>query len=673
MKRVIILLIGLILLTSLISAEIIITQQPNEIYNLGDIVSIPVTIKSLSDISGSFQMDLICEGHQINFYRNGVGLLAGEEKRMESLLVLTKEMIGELKGDCKIKSGLKEEYILTNDFTISDLITIHITSEETEFEPGKSIIIKGGATKENGEDVNGFIELEIIADNSSLINQLETINNGFFSINISLPQDTKAGPYLVNLNAHEKDSNGEITNKGVINHNIVIKQIPTNLEIVFETSDIEPGTNLKVKAVLHDQTGEKIESSSIITIKNQKNDILEQTEKATDEFLEFPVASNEPPANWTIVAVSNKLTSETTFNIKEKEDVKVELLNKTITITNAGNVFYNKSVLVKIGNESLNVDVSLDVDESQKYTLTAPDGEYHVEVITDEGIKITGMTALTGRTIDIKEVSGGIISLVKYPLVWIFIIAILGFITFLVFKKGYKKIFFGRISSKKKETEPKKSWWEKSKAFPLKKNSIVNARNKAELSLSIKGDKQNASVVCLKIKNLKEIQSKKSNAEEALQKIIDTAEENKAVTYENQDNLFFILAPVRTRTFKNEKIAVEIAQKIQEILKEHNKLSKQKIEFGISLNYGSIIAKQEKDSLKFMSMGTLITMAKKIASISKGEVLLGEKINDKLRADVKTEKHQKGKIAVYIIKEIKQREENKKFIRSFLDRIEGKK
>ncbi len=72
-------------------------------------------------------------------------------------------------------------------------------------------------------------------------------------------------------------------------------------------------------------------------------------------------------------------------------------------------------------------------------------------------------------------------------------------------------------------------------------------------------------------------------------------------------------------------------------------------------------------------MGTLTTTAKKIASISKNEIFLSEQINDKLRADVKTEKHPKGKIDVYTIKEIKHGEENKKFIRSFLSRIEGKK
>ncbi len=664
MKRLILLLIFAILLSSFASAKIIISPQLNEIYNLGDSFSIPVTVTSSNDVSGFFQMDLICEGHEINFYKNGVGLAAGEEKKMEPWLVLIKSIIGELKGECKIKGIFKEEYVITNEFKISDLITIQITSEETEFEPGKNIVIKGGAIKENGEDVNGFIESGIDDNSSGGLNQLGTINNGFFSINISLPNDMKAGAHLIKLNAYEEDLEGEITNQGFTNYNILIKQIPTSLEILFEnSSEIDPGTNLKVKVILHDQTGEKIESSAIITIKGQENEILEQIEKPTDEFLEFPIAYNEPPANWSVFAVSNKLTAEAIFNIKEKEYVKIELLNKTITIINTGNIFYNKSVLIKIGNESLSIDISLDVDESQKYILTAPDGEYQIEIITDEGNKITGMSTLTGKTIDIKEVSGGVISLIKYPLVWVFIIAVLGFITFMIFKKGYKRSFFGHIYSGKKD----------SKAIPLRKNSIVNTKNKAELSLSIKGSKQNVSMVCLKIKNLKEVQSKKSNAEEALQKIVDIAEENKAVIYENQENLFFILAPIRTRTFKNEKTAVEIAQKIQKALTEQNKLFKQKIEFGISLNYGTIIAKQDKDILKFMSMGTLITTAKKIASISKGEIFLSEKINDKLRADVKTEKHQKGKIAVYTITEMKHGEENKKFIRSFLNRIEGKK
>ena len=668
MNKIIILLLFLTLFTSLASAEIIINKQPDEIYNLGDIISIPITIKSLNEASGSFQMNLICEGHEFNFYKNGVGLSAGEEKEMNPSLILTKNLIGELKGQCKIKGIFKEEYILTNDFIISNLIYIQLTTEEIEFNPGENILIEGGATKENNDNVNGFINLELVNnDSSENINQLETINNGFFSINISLPDDIQAGTYIVKLTAYEKNLE-EITNNGLFNYNILIKQVPTNLEIAFENQEIEPGTNLRVKAILHDQTGEKIEANAIITIKNKNDKILEQLEKQTDEFLEFPIEYNEEPAEWTVVAVSGTLTNEATFKIKEKEDIRIELINKTVIITNTGNVYYNKTLLIKIGNDSSNIDVGLEVDETQKYVLTAPEGEYNIEIITDKGNKITGMAALTGKSIDVKKASGGVATIVRYSS-WIFIIMVLGFVTFMIFKKGYRRSFFGYIQSKKKERD---------KLTPIKKNSMINSKNKAELSLSIKGDKQSASVVCLKIKNFKDIESKKGNANETLQKIVDMAEKNKAVTYESQNNLFFILAPIKTKTFKNEKNAIKIAQEIDEILTEHNKLFKQKIEFGISINYGTIIAKaqtslQTKEPLKFMSMGTLITTAKKISSLSNNEILLSEKMNDRLKSDVKTEKQNKEKISVYKIIEMKNKEEHKKFIRNFLNRIEGKK
>jgi hypothetical protein len=665
MKKMFFLTMFTIMMVSFVSATIILDRQPERLYNLGDTISIPVTIKSSTDVSGSFLMDLICSGHQINFYKNGVGLSAGEEKRLDTSLVLTKNLIGEVKGNCKIKGMFAGEYVLTDEFKISDLINIEITSEERKFAPGEEILIEGGALKENGKDVNGFVALEIIIDNSSTISKLGTINNGFFSIDISLEENMKAGEYLVRLNAYEKNFMEETTNQGFTSYNILIEQVPTNLEIVFENIKVDPGTNLKVKAVLHDQTGENIESNAIITVKDDKNIILEQVEKLTGEFFEFPIVYNEPPAEWTIVAVSNKITNNANFEIIEKEAVNIELINRTITITNSGNVFYNKSVSIKIGNESKEINVSLDVDEFQKYTLTAPNGEYEIKVMADGENKVEQSVMLTGKLISVKEASNNVFTLVRYPFVWIFIIAVMGFVAFIVFKKGYKRSFFRYVPSyfKKKDFN---------KPIPLKKNSLINSRNKAELSLSIKGSKQDVSVVCLKIKNLNEIESRKSNTEETLQEIVNFAEGKKAITYENRENLFFILAPIETKTFSNEKNTLEIARGIKEILDKHNRLAKQKIEFGISLNYGAIVARKEKDSLKFMSMGTLMTTAKKIASLSDKEIFLGEKMNNRLKMKVKTEKQEKEKTIYFIIKEIKNKDEHKKFLEGFVKRLEKK-
>jgi len=175
------------------------------------------------------------------------------------------------------------------------------------------------------------------------------------------------------------------------------------------------------------------------------------------------------------------------------------------------------------------------------------------------------------------------------------------------------------------------------------------------------------SVVCLKTKNLREVEEKRGSAEETLQKIVDMAEDMKALTYESQDLLFFILAPGKTKTFKNEHPAIDLAKKIVQNLKAHNGQFKQKIEFGIALGYGTIIGKQEQDSYKFMSMGTLINGAKKIASVSNEEILASDKFKEKL-PELKAEKENRNGMIVYSIKESKGTPDHEKFIKSFMQR-----
>lgn len=681
MRKLLTLLTLTIFLISLASAEIIINQQPNEIYNLGDSIPVPLTIRASTDITGSLNLDLVCSGKSVNFYRNGISLSYGEDLTLAPppALVLTKDIMGTSRGNCKIKAMLTgEEPILTEEFKISHLINIYIEERQVEFNPGEQLLVEGTAIKENGVDADGFIELIMVADNSTeSLTQLGIISNGFFSINITLPKDMEAKFYLTKLKAYENDLMGEETNIGSTDYNILINQVPTSLEIIFDNQDVEPGTNVMVKAILHDQTGKKIEpTTSIITIKNPQDKITEQIEIPNDEYLEFPIPYNEKPSQWFAVAVSSKLTTESTFNIIEKKEIDMVLINKTIEITNIGNVPYcNETLLVKIGNESLNIDLCLEIDEKTKYLLTAPDGEYQIEVISESGSVLSGSALLTGRSVDIKEKSK-LLSSSRTYVIWVFLIAILGFIVFIMFKKGYKKSFFGTMHIKKKHKDSplkEKINWKRISPVPLRKKSLINTKNKAELSLSLKGEKHNASIVCLKIKNLHDLETKKGNAEQTLQKIVDLAESKKAMIYENQSNIFFILTPLITKTFHNESVAVNFSRKINNLLDQHNKLFKQKIEFGLCINYGEIIAKVEKDKLKFMSVKDLITTAKKLCVISNKEVLLSDKFKAILGSDVKTNRHTHENVVFHKIREIIDREKHKKFISGFLQRMEKEK
>jgi hypothetical protein len=659
-KRGLFILVFMILLTSFISAEIIFTQQVKSVYNLGDTVFSPITVKTLNQISGIIEINLVCNGSEINFYKNGINLVAGGEDNFDSRLVLIKNNIGGSKGTCRIKAITNSEYALSNEFKISNELNIIGSLEKEVYDSGENMGVRGKVTKETGENSNGLIEVSIETnDINQNITQLGALTDGNFELNVSLPSNIKAGSYIVNIKAYEKDTDGLVTNSGNAKYNLSINQVPTNIEIVFENKQVDAGSSVIIKAILHDQTGDPINTSIFITIKDSTNKILEEKEVKMGDSLVYPIAQGTAPAEWKIFALSQKLTAEDTFLIKTKESIAVQIVNKTIQITNNGNVFYNKTVLVKVEDNPLNLQVSLDIGETKKYILTAPKGEYTVKILANEGEEVSETMSLTGRAIGIKE-QGSTLTI----LAWILIILVILVAGFILFRKLKRKRFSG-FSFKKEKFQNKGE-----NPLPvMNENAIITPVNKAELSLSIKGEKQEASVVGLKIKNLREFRVRKGSCSDTLKQVISLAEDNKAVTYENNDYLLFLLAPTKTRTMKNERTALDLAQEIQSILMNHNRMFNQKMEYGISLNKGAIVAKIENKLFKFMGIGSLIGVSKKIASLSDGEVLLSEEMNNLLRVNIKSDKETREGVPVYILGSVKKEDEaTKKFINKFMER-----
>ncbi len=642
-------------MTSLVSAEILIQEQPRDLYNLGEVVNIPVKVSSLQGLTEFFSMQLICNGVETEINKQFVVLNPGEEKQISAAIPLSTQYIPKSSGICTVKAMIGEQSITTNEFSISNHITIEIEDQQTEIFPGEQLVVEGIARKENGETVEGFVELNIAEVE---VSASDTVKQGYFFINKTIPKGIAAGQYLTNLKIYERDSKGNISNTGFVDYSVRIRQVPTSLEIVFDDEAI-PGEDLKVKAVLHDQTGEKIESDAEITIKNENDKILAQEDLGTDEFLAYYIPYNQPVAEWNIIAESNDLEAEESFNITEKEFAEIDIVNKTVIIMNRGNVPYNESVVIKIGNDTTDIQAYIEVDGEAKYSLSAPEGNYSVEVRSKDE-KLSRTVMLTGNTIKVNEMSS--MGWVRLSLVWMFIIGILGFMVYMIHKKGYKKAFIGYIQKRR----VKKSETDLNKAI---QNDTIS-KNKAELSLSIKGEKQDISLICLKLKNQKEIINNVIVQEE-LTRMTRLAEKEKAVVYKNQDSIFFLFVPIRTRTFKNQGTAARVAEEMKKIIERYNKTAKQKIDFGISMNYGTIVAKDEKSSLKFMSMGTLITSAKKLARLSDGNIYLTKSMNEKLLTEARTEKHQKEGTEVYTIKEMRVKgEHNKKFINNFVKKLE---
>jgi len=572
MKKFFILFVLGMFIISSVSADIIILKQPQKVYNLGSILNIPIKINALNDIDDFLSASIVCQGFQREIHKEYVSLETGEEKEIEVSTPIRINLLGSFKKKCKIKFNLSGKYVLSDDFLVSNVIHINITNKKTKFAPGEPLLIEGSAIKEDKTPVNGFLNLSLTnkKDNSSKIIFENSVSEGYFYTEYELPKDLKAGDYDLVLKVYEKNNLEEITNYGEFFSSILIKQVPTSLEIILSSSKIEPGTETQVKVILHDQTGEAINSTSLITIKNNKGNAMTQKEVQTGEPLNFRIKEDEPPSQWIIHAKSGELYNTLKFDIAEKQEIKIDLLNKTLLIQNTGNVPYNKTISVKIGDEVKYIDVYLNVGESKKYALSAPDGKYMVVVGSQGKDKFfKNDVALTGNAISVREQSINIGEIIKHPVVLGFII-ILFFVFMVIIKKNYKrsKSFFKH----KKLKELKKSIKEKKikkqeysqRDRPLSK--IIDKGNLANLSLTIKGEKQSSTVVCLDLKNYDELKSNKNSIEETINKIVFIAEKNRAYIYEGKNSIFFILIPSITKTFQNEKNAINIAESLKKIL-----------------------------------------------------------------------------------------------------------
>ena len=184
-------------------------------------------------------------------------------------------------------------------------------------------------------------------------------------LNFEIPKNSKAGDRIIKLYAYETNSKSQITNEGNSTSMVVIKQIPTNIEIQLEKKEILSGENLKFTIVLHDQTGENIDSMAYVAIKNFNEEIIEQIKRPTDELIEYQVKYDEAPNTWSISAYVKEIINKVEFTIKENKKIELDIINKTLIVSNKGNVLYNESLSIKLGGETIKLPVYLNVNQKE--------------------------------------------------------------------------------------------------------------------------------------------------------------------------------------------------------------------------------------------------------------------------------------------------------------------
>lgn len=645
----------------------IMLSQPENIYNVGDEVDFSAAIKSGGNLEGLLKMSLVCANASEDFYLAPISLKDGEEKTVNTIITLNKNFLKDMIGNCNILVKTPTEEAKSQSFEISDNIELMMNLNALTFSPGDIVDIKASALKPNLKPVKGFLEIEV---DGTDIKTMKTVDSSRFRVNFSFPENIKSGAYLVKGRVYEKDKNDEVTNEGHASIEVKIRQIPDKVEVAIDRQSVNPGSNVSFKAFIYDQANKEVEGDvSVVVVDPFGDEILKRLVK-TSEKIVVDIEKNASAGYWAVYANHHDLKVKRLFYVENREEASFELIQDILVITNTGNVPYRKAVQIAIGNEVEIRQLDLDIGKSTRFRLLAPDGNYRV-AITDGTTKLSKSdVSLTGNVIGVMSVmkKGNII--IRYPVVWLFLIMVFGMFIILLLGRLKKKRFVGyEIASLKKKKTGKQERQEKGKeSIPITTELAGGEIREAEHTLSLRGEKQPASLIALKIKNANEI-IKNKNALSTIEKALESVYDNKGVVYRTGEYIIPLFLPSLTKTFKNDITAVKTASAITNRIKEHNRKFSQKIDFGIGIHSGDVIAEKDKqqNKIKFAGLGNSLALAKKIAGVSDRQVLLSKNTSQKVSPEIKTGESQKNK-DVYEIKKIVERKQYKNFITGFLKR-----
>jgi len=662
LSLIITLTFSLLLTINLVSAQIIITQ-PSSIYNYGDNFDISTTIKGNAGETKPFSLDLICNDESRNLINIPQLWLKDGEKKIEYSLLLSKDFLQNMNGNCIIQALYGNEKQQTSGFILSNRINILINLVNATINPGENITIEGTATKENSVNAEGAVDLKL---QNTTISNSASVNNGKFSITLNIPSDIKSGNYIAVVYVYEKQNN-EITNYGEVNFLLTVKQVPKSIDVIVDKQSILPIENITFSVVIFDQAHDKIDEKVATKVYDTNNNIIYQKLINSGENITLTFLTNQTPGNYKIEAKSLGLSTDKTFRIKEYEKLTFNLNNQILNIKNIGNVFFNKSLQIAIGNYTKILDIDLMLGEERNFTISAPDGNYDI-IITDGYENFTATNVpLTGAVISIEEVKQ-IISWKNYTVVWSFL-AILVILFIVVLIKRIKKNTYYSITERGGVEKVNAQETKKIKPTPdhIDKKFLGIYVKEAQHEVELKGKEEEVAVLAIRFDNLEKVSRVNR---ETFERIINEIKDSKGAVYQSNEYILSIYTSVNTRSFENEKIALKIAEKIATIIREHNKKFKETINAGISLHSGKMIIRKE-DKVKFSALGNTLTLTKRLADLSLKKncvVLLSEDIYKKMMSVLKADRiNFEGTIAYSLEKSI-MREDNAEFIQGFLKR-----
>lgn len=669
--RGVLILFALLTLISLtfVSATIEITQ-PFEIYNFGDEIYTTVTLNPTT-VSGNFEINVVCSNQSANVYKIAPADGAFSPNQIQKVnhkIVLTKEFIGNLSGNCYIEALLGKEVIDSSQFMLTGDINLAVKTDKSSYNPGEEVDWTVEAVKANTVNLNGAVE---VSGNQSFN---KAVVNGKASGSFNINSDAKAGKYQLDFFVYDSDANG-ILNQKTMSVYYEVNQVPTSLNIAMVGYEATPLQDFSFSADLFDQSGDRMNRSlNAVYASVEGEETSLKIDSGTMVNLNFP--QNATPGNYTLTVSQGSVKDVEEFFIKAVPNVSVEFLEgaPVVIVKNIGNVFYSNNLSLRIGNIVKEVLVELKVGDEKRYNLGAPNGLYDV-IATIDGMNIQKQLSLTGNAVSVNG-SNGFGMWENQVFVWTFIAIILvlaGIVIFFRFRgrrtydavqRSEKRVAIAAKEKHEPLEDVSKRVYEKKQFVDLAKPLV----DEAQSVLTTKGTKSYASVIALNVKNYNGLNGHARN--EINEAIIDAKSKSGVIEHKG-NHVLIIFSPLITKTVgDNEVLAVKCAWKIKERLDSYNKRFTGKIDYNIGVNAGQMVAALVGGKLNYTSLGNGVLLAKRISDLDSGKILVSSMVRSKLMRELKVNKinHTIGNVDIFDVYRIADMEANEQKLKDLLKR-----
>jgi len=229
------------------------------------------------------------------------------------------------------------------------------------------------------------------------------------------------------------------------------------IEISTIKDNFQPGENITFKVSLLDANNNPITADISVTIEDAKKiSTIEKVVTSNIDFADVSLGENARSGLWKITAkYGNDEAPPFLFTISTKEQVKFELNNDVLTVTNTGNTRYTKDVQIAIGDTIGVRSLDLDVGEQKSFRLIAPDGVYNVRITDGTTVLTKNEVGLTGNAIgvldkDVKTDNTGITGVLnpnedtatnktRSIFIYVFLVMIVGAAVLLAIERVYRK------------------------------------------------------------------------------------------------------------------------------------------------------------------------------------------------------------------------------------------